>query len=63
MRTSIVKFYYQKVDGSIREAWGSLQDKYLEDIKKDNRSKNDTVQVYFDTEKQEFRCFKKLNII
>lgn len=57
----IVKFYFQKVDGSIREAWGTLKD--VEDkIKGDNRAKNNTIQVYFDTEKQEFRCFKKFNL-
>lgn len=62
MKASIVKFYYQKVDGSIREAWGTLKD--VEDkVKGDRRAKNDTVQVYFDTEVNEFRCYKKLNLI
>ena len=62
MTTQIVRFYFQKVDGSIREAWGTLQD--VEDkIKGDNRAKNNTIQVYFDTEKQAFRCFKKVNLI
>lgn len=62
MQTTIVKFYFQKVDGTTREAWGTL--KGVEDkVKGDNRSNNPTVQVYFDTEKQEFRCFKKLNLI
>lgn len=62
MQTSIVKFYFQKVDGSIREAWGTLQN--VEDkIKGDNRAKNKTIQVYFDTEKEAFRCFKKLNLV
>ena len=26
MQSGIVKFYFQKVDGTIREAWGTLQD-------------------------------------
>lgn len=62
MQKGIVKFYYQKVDGSTREAWGTLKD-LDEKVKGDNRSKNATVQVYFDTEVREFRCFKKLNLI
>jgi hypothetical protein len=27
------------------------------------RKVNETVQTYFDTEKQEWRCFKKANLI
>ncbi|HHT22959.1 MAG TPA: DUF2693 domain-containing protein [Bacteroidales bacterium] len=62
MQVGIVKFYFQKVDGSIREAYGTL--KGVEDKIKgtDNRTKNENVQVYFDTEKQSFRSFKKLNL-
>ena len=60
----IVKFYFQKVDGSIREAYGTLKDSLLPDSKgTDNRKKSDTVQTYFDTERGEFRCFKKANLI
>lgn len=55
MLKGIVKFYYQKVDGTIREAWGSLEEKYMPEITNDRRAKNNTVQVYYDTEKQEFR--------
>ena len=29
----------------------------------DNRKKNDTIQTYYDTERQEFRCFKKANLM
>jgi len=63
MTKGIVKFYFQKVDGSIREAYGTLALNLVPAINSsDNRKKNDTVQVYFDTEKQEWRCFKKLNL-
>jgi hypothetical protein len=61
MRREVVKFYFTKVNGYTREAWGTLR----EDIvlpTKGNRRKNDTVQVYFDTEKMAYRCFKKLNL-
>ena len=64
MAVRIVKFYFQKVDGSIREAYGTLRADLLPEIKgEDNRKKNDTVQVYYDTEKMEFRCFKVANLV
>lgn len=63
MKQRIVKFYFQKVDGSIREAYGTLKENLIPATSGDNRKRNDTVQVYFDTEKQEYRCYKKANLI
>lgn len=64
MKNRIVKFYFQKVDGSIREAYGTLKDNLIPAIAgTDNRKRNDTVQVFYDTEKQKWRCFKKANLI
>jgi hypothetical protein len=64
MRTRIVKFYYTKVDGSIREAYGTLSNKLVPATKGDDtRKKNDTLQTYFDTEKGEWRSFKKANLL
>lgn len=63
MRNRIVKFYYQKVDGSIREAFGSLQEKLMPKTKGTDRKVNDTLFTYFDTEKQEWRSFKKANLL
>lgn len=63
MKQRIVKFYFQKVDGSIREAYGTLKENLIPATSGDNRKRNDTVQVYFDTERQEYRCFKKANLI
>ena len=63
MRSRIVKFYYQKIDGSIREAYGTLKSDLILETKGDDRKRNDTVQAYFDTEKQEYRYFKKLNLV
>lgn len=64
MQKGIVKFYFQKVDGSIREAYGTLSEKIIPKADQaNNRKKNDTVQIYFDTECQDWRCFKKLNLI
>lgn len=63
MKQRIVKFYFQKVDGSIREAYGTLKENLIPATSGDNRKRNDTVQVYFDTERQEYRCFKIANLI
>ena len=63
MRIGIVRFHFQKIDGSIREAWGTLRSDLIPHLKGDDRRRNETVQSYFDTERQEYRCFKKLNLI
>lgn len=64
MKERIVKFYFQKVDGSIREAYGTLKESLLPPIKgTESRKKSDTLQVYFDTEKQSYRSFKVANLI
>lgn len=63
MKQRIAKFYFKKVDGSVREAYGTLKENLIPATSGDNRKKNDTVQVYFDTERQEYRCFKKANLL
>ena len=63
MAARIVKFYFQKVDGSIREAYGTLNPAVMPATGGSNRRQNDSVQTYFDTECQEFRCFKRANLL
>lgn len=64
MAKGIVRFYFRKVDGTIREAYGTLRSDLMPEIKGDDtRKKNDTVQAYYDTEKQSFRCFKLANLV
>nr|DAO92461.1 MAG TPA: hypothetical protein [Caudoviricetes sp.] len=63
MQTKIVRFYFQKVNGEIREAWGTLNPDLMPKTEQNQRKQNDTVQVYFDTEVNEFRCFKKFNLV
>ena len=65
MKKGIVKFYFQKVDGSIREAYGTLKTELIpaSESSDSNRKQNETVQVYWDTEAQAFRSFKKLNLV
>ena len=63
MAKGIAKFYFLKIDGTIREAYGTLNSRNLPATEMEKRRKNDTIQVYFDTEKQSWRCYKKLNLI
>lgn len=63
MQTKIVKFYFSKIDGSTREAFGTLKADLLPETKGTDRKPNDTIQTYFDTEVGEFRCFKKANLV
>lgn len=63
MAVGIVKFHFTKVDGSIREAYGTLKSNLIGEVKGSERKQNPTTQTYWDTEKQEWRCFKKANLI
>ena len=63
MQGKIVKFYFQKVDGTLREAYGTLKESLLPPTQGTGRKANDTLQTYFDTEKQEWRCYKKANLV
>ncbi len=62
MMSGIVKFYFTKVDGTVREAYGTLKTELLPAIKGTERKTNPTVQTYYDTEKGEYRCFKVANL-
>ena len=49
MHTEVVRFYYRKVDGTIREAWGTLRSDLVTPVEgKDTQN--------------EWRCFKRLNL-
>lgn len=63
MKQKIVRFYYRKVSGEIREAFGSLQENLLPETKGTGRKANCTLQTYFDTERQDWRCFKVANLV
>ena len=63
MSKGIVKFYYMKVDGSVREAYGTLYGNLLPQTKNSGRRMSDTVQTYFDTEVQDWRCYKVANLL
>lgn len=63
LANEVVRFYFRKVDGSLREAWGTLREDIVPVTSGNDTRKNDTVQVYYDTEKSEWRCFKRLNLV
>ncbi|MCC8186637.1 MAG: SH3 beta-barrel fold-containing protein [Bacteroides sp.] len=63
LSSGIIRFYFRKVDGTIREAWGTLASDRVPETKGSNRKLNDTLQTYFDTEVGEWRSFKKVNLI
>lgn len=62
LHKGIVKFYFTKVDGTKREAYGTLNSRLTPAVGGERKT-NETCQVYFDTEKQAWRCFKKANLI
>jgi len=59
----IVKFTFTKVDGTLRLAFGTLNEHYLPETNGSGRKANPTIQTYFDTEKEEWRCFKIANLV
>ncbi len=63
MQSQIVKFYFIKVDGTLREAYGTLASNIVPQAGESCRRKNDTVQAYYDTERESWRCFKLANLL
>lgn len=63
MKAGIVRFYFRKVDGSTREAFGTLSEKLMPETKGTGKKVNETLFTYFDTEKGEYRSFKKANLL
>lgn len=65
MLKGIVKFFYTKVDGSTRMAWGTLKADLLPQREGESkqRKSNASVFCYYDTDKQEYRCFKLANYL
>ena len=61
MMKGIVKFYFQKINGEIREAYGTLVN--TPETKGTGRKASPTVQTYYDCEKQEWRCYKLANLM
>ena len=64
MRGGIVKFAFQKTDGSIRYAWGTLQNLPAGvTVGKKGKEPSCKTFAYFDTQRQAMRCFRIENLI
>lgn len=63
MRKRIVKFVYSKVNGELREAYGTLDPARVAPTQGTGRKANDTLQVYYDVSKNAYRSFKKANLV
>lgn len=62
MLKGIVKFAYEKVDGSLRVAYGTLTGANYTPSAKETKERHSTFN-YFDTEAKAFRSFKIENLI
>lgn len=62
LKAKIVEFYFKKTDGTIRQAFGTLMSDRVPETKGTKKTA-DNCQVYFDCEKEEWRCFKKCNLV
>jgi len=65
MRNGTVKFFYEKVDGSARVAYGTLRDlpSGVTANRNARKAPNCGTMCYWDTKKQAFRCFRVENFI
>lgn len=63
MKSRIVKFYFVKISGERREAYGTLAENLIPQVGESGRKPNETVQVYYDSEKEAWRSFKKANLL
>lgn len=63
MRIGIVEFKFRKVDGSERLAHGTLRKDMLPPTQGTGKQPHKSVQVYYDTDAREWRCFKKGSLI
>lgn len=63
LKKGVVKFYYQKLNGEIRTAWGTLKESLIPKTKGAERKKNESLITYYDNEKQAYRSFKVANLI
>ena len=62
MYEGVVRFVFKKVDGTFREAHGTLAHNEVPTVTGSRRT-NDSCQTYFDKDKNEWRCYKKANLL
>ena len=62
MRAGVVRFAYEKTDGTLRKAWGTLHD-VAATVKGTGRPDDGHTVKYYDTETDGWRSFKVENLI
>lgn len=63
LKESIVEFTYFKIDGTVRVAHGTLRGDIIPQTQRTaNGTTNYNVQTYFDTDKNAWRCCKRVNL-
>lgn len=63
MKKKVVEFYFQKVDGTIRQAFGTLQDSMINYTPNGKGYACKDCVKYWDVEKQAWRQMKFFNLI
>lgn len=59
MHEHVVHFKYEKADGSVREAFGTLKENLVKVQPQGVREVPDSVFTYWDLEADGWRCFRK----
>jgi len=62
MTKGVVRFLFKKVDNTFRDARGSLAHNIVPQTSGTRRN-NDSLQTYFDIDRNEWRCFRKSNLL
>ena len=62
LHKKVVEFYFKKTDGTLRQAFGTLMSDRIPETRGTKKTA-DNCQVYCDCEKEEWRCFKKCNLV
>lgn len=62
MRKGVVTFFFEKTDGTVRHAYGTLANGLVPATKGDGKG-NAMVQTYYDVDRQAWRSFVKYNLI
>ncbi len=63
MKTGNVQFYLRNINAEIRQALATLKAEILPETQGNIHKANETVQVYFDNDRQEYRSFKRCNLL
>lgn len=62
LKVGIVQFYFKKIDGTVRQAFGTLKESVVP-ATQGTRKQYAGTQVYFDTMKQDWRCYRTCNLL